>query len=115
MKRFNLVIALIVIGAYLGMGTVALAADGNNGKAGLKSGISMITDAGAGKLGGTIGAGLAAIGAGIGIGRVGAGACEGIARQPEAGGRVFTSMIITAAMIEGVALFAIVVGILASL
>ncbi len=114
MNKGNLVMAMILVFVYLGMGTVALAAD-DGGTGVQKEGTVLLTNAGAGKIGGTIGAGLAAIGAGIGIGRVGAGACEGLARQPEVGGRIFTSMIITAAMIEGVALFAIVVGILASL
>lgn len=55
-----------------------------------------------------IGAGLAIIGAGIGIGRIGGSTVESIARQPEASGAMFTPMIITAAMIEGVAFFAII-------
>ena len=54
-----------------------------------------------------IGAALAAIGAGIGIGRVGGSMVEAIARQPEAAGQMFIPMIVTAAMIEGAALFAI--------
>lgn len=62
-----------------------------------------------GKAGAGIGAGLAAIGAGIGIGNIGKGAVEAIARQPEAGGDIRTNMILTAAFVEGVALFAIVV------
>ncbi|MDR0231851.1 MAG: ATP synthase F0 subunit C [Dysgonamonadaceae bacterium] len=65
--------------------------------------------AGIGKLGAAIGAGLAAIGAGIGIGKIGGSAMEGIARQPEAGGDIRMSMIIAAALVEGAALFAIVV------
>ena len=56
-----------------------------------------------------IGAGLAVIGAGIGIGRIGGSAMDAIARQPEAGGKIQTAMIIAAALIEGAALFAIVV------
>ena len=59
-----------------------------------------------------IGAGLAVIGAGIGIGKIGAGACEATARQPEMGGRIFVNMILTAALVEGVALFGVVVGFL---
>ncbi|RMH15568.1 MAG: ATP synthase F0 subunit C [Acidobacteria bacterium] len=59
------------------------------------------TDAGSlGKLGGPIGAGLAVIGGGIGIGRIGGSAVEAMARQPEMADRIFTAMIITAAMIE---------------
>ena len=57
-------------------------------------------------------AGLAVIGAGIGIGKIGAGACEATARQPEMGGRIFVNMILTAALVEGVALFGVVVGFL---
>ena len=67
------------------------------------------------ELGGALGAGLAVVGGGAGIGRVGASAVESIARQPEAGGRINMAMIITAAMIEGATLFAVVVGLLAVL
>jgi len=58
---------------------------------------------------GAIGAGLAVIGAGIGIGQIGGKAVEGIARQPEAASKIQTNMIIAAALVEGVALFAVVV------
>ncbi len=64
------------------------------------------------KLGAAIGAGLAAIGAGIGIGRVGGSAVEAIARQPEVSGEIRTNMILAAALVEGVALLAIVVSLL---
>ena len=60
-------------------------------------------------LGACIGAGLAAIGGGLGVGRIGGGMVESIARQPEAAGAMFAPMIITAAMVEGGMLFAIVV------
>ena len=60
-------------------------------------------------LGAGIGAGIVALGAGLGIGKIGGSAMESIARQPEAGGKVQTAMIISAALIEGAALFAIVV------
>ena len=61
---------------------------------------------------GAIGAGLAAIGAGIGIGMIGGKAADGVARQPEAGADIRTNMLLTAAFVEGAALFAIVVGLL---
>lgn len=61
------------------------------------------------KLGATVGVGLAAIGAGIGIGLIGKGAVEAIGRQPSAAGDIRTSMLIMGALVEGVALFAIVV------
>ena len=66
-----------------------------------------------GKLGAAIGAGLAAIGAGLGIGKIGGSAMEAIARQPEASNDIRTNMIIIAALVEGVALFAVVVCFLA--
>jgi len=59
-----------------------------------------------------IGAGLAAIGAGIGIGQIGKGAVEGIARQPEAANEIRSNMIVAAAFVEAVALFAVVVALL---
>lgn len=55
-----------------------------------------------------IAAGLAVLGAGLGIGKIGAAAMEGIARQPEAASKIQTAMIISAALIEGVALFGVV-------
>jgi F-type H+-transporting ATPase subunit c len=64
-------------------------------------------------MGGAIGAGLSAIGAGIGIGKIGGSAMEGVARQPEAAGKIQSMMIIIAALIEAVALFGVVVGFLA--
>lgn len=63
-------------------------------------------------LGAGIGLGLAVIGAGIGIGQIGAGATQAIARQPEAAGTIASNAIILAALIEGVALFALVIAIL---
>ena len=66
-----------------------------------------------GKLGAAIGAAIAVIGASMGIGKIGASAMEAIARQPEAANDIRMSMIIIAALMEGVALFAIVVCFLA--
>jgi F-type H+-transporting ATPase subunit c len=66
-------------------------------------------------LGAGIGAGLAVIGAGIGIGRIGGSATEGMARQPEIAGTIQTGALILAALVEGAALFAIVVTLLISL
>lgn len=61
------------------------------------------------KMGAGIGAGIATIGAGLGIGLIGKGAMEAIARQPESVGDIRSNMIVAAALIEGVAFFAIVV------
>ncbi len=60
-------------------------------------------------IGACFGAGVAAIGAGIGIGKIGSSAMEAIARQPEAAGDIRSNMIVIAALVEGVALFAVVV------
>ena len=64
-------------------------------------------------MGAALGAGLAAIGAGLGIGKIGQSAMEAIARQPEAAGDIRSNMIVIAALIEGVALFAVIVSALA--
>lgn len=69
--------------------------------------------AGFAKLGAAVGAGIAAIGAGIGIGRIGGSAMEAIGRQPEAAGDIRSNMIIAAALVEGAAMLAIIVAILA--
>ena len=68
-----------------------------------------IDDKGLGMLGGVIGCGLIVIGAASGIGNLAGKATEAIARQPEVGGRIFTTMIIAAALIEGVTLFALII------
>ena len=64
-------------------------------------------------LGASIGAAVAAIGAGIGIGKIGAAAMEAIARQPESAGDIRSIMIVIAALVEGVSLFAVIVCLLA--
>jgi F-type H+-transporting ATPase subunit c len=76
---------------------------------------TFLTGQGAAWLGGSIGAGLAIMGGAAGIGRIGGSAVESMARQPGAAGQISTAMIITAAMIEGATLFAVVVGMLAVL
>ena len=67
-----------------------------------------------GAMGYGVGMGLAVIGAGLGIGRIGGSAVESIARQPEAAGQITTGMLLTAAFVEGAALFAVVVALLAA-
>ncbi len=71
--------------------------------------------AGLAKMGAALGAGIAAVGAGIGIGRIGGSAMEAIGRQPEAAGDIRTNMIIVSALIEGVALFGVIIALLAVL
>jgi F-type H+-transporting ATPase subunit c len=73
----------------------------------------MLVADGTAKAGGALGAGLAVLGAGIGIGQIGKSALESIARQPEASGDIRANMILTAALVEGAALFAIIVSFLA--
>ena len=75
---------------------------------------TMIGDKGLIAIGAGIGAGLCVIGGGKGIGNLAGHAMEGIARQPEAGGRIGTNMIIAAALIEGFTFFALVVCLLIS-
>ena len=74
-----------------------------------------LDDNGLGKLGGLRGCGLIVMGSARGIGNVAGMATEAIARQPEAGGRIFTIMIIGAALFEGVTLFALIICLLAVL
>jgi F-type H+-transporting ATPase subunit c len=76
---------------------------------------TFLTSNGAAWLGGAVGAGLAIMGGAAGIGRIGGSAVESMARQPAAAGQISTAMIITAAMIEGATLFAVVVGMMAVL
>ncbi len=98
-KKFaKLSLMMVVAGLALMIAPAALAQDGGYD--------------GVGDLAGPIGAGLAVIGAGLGIGRIGGSATEAIARQPEMAGQIQTAMLITAALIEGVALFAAVIGLM---
>ena len=73
---------------------------------------TLLAAEGVAKLGAAVGAGLAAIGAGLGIGKIGGQAMDAMARQPEVMNKLFTNMIVAAALIEGVALFAAVIAVL---
>ncbi|MBO6495044.1 MAG: ATP synthase F0 subunit C [Roseivirga sp.] len=70
--------------------------------------LAILLSAGIALLGAAIGAGLVAIGAALGIGKIGAAAMEGMARQPEAAGKLQSGMLIIAALIEVIALFGVV-------
>jgi len=107
-KLSKLALMLTVLGLAFLFTPAAFAAEGA-AEAGAASGNALAN------LGGAIGAGLAVIGAGIGIGRVGGSAVESMARQPEVAGQINTAMIVTAAMIEGAALFAVLGGFLAAI
>ncbi|MCB0794625.1 MAG: ATP synthase F0 subunit C [Flavobacteriales bacterium] len=74
--------------------------------------ISVLLDLGVGYGIAALGAGLAALGAGVGIGRIGGDAVQAMARQPEAMNDLRANMILTAALVEGAAFFAMVVGLL---
>ncbi len=73
------------------------------------SSILLLAADGLALMGAGIGAGIVALGAGLGIGKIGGSAMESIARQPEASGKIQTAMIISAALIEGVALFGVII------
>ena len=75
--------------------------------------LSLLLAAEVAKLGAAVGAGLAAIGAGLGIGRIGGQAMDAMARQPEKMSQLQQSMIIAAALVEGVAFFAVIIAVLA--
>ena len=75
----------------------------------LAEGTQLFGDMGLVALGAGLGAGLITMGAAKGIGHLAGEAFAGMARQPEAGGRIFTSLIIAAALIEGFTFFALVV------
>lgn len=107
MKKMSAKLALILIalGTTMIFTSNAMAAPGD---AAAHDAATFLTTSGAGKLGAAIGAGLAIIGGGAGIGRIGGSAVESMARQPEVAGTISTAMIITAAMIEGATLFAVV-------
>lgn len=77
--------------------------------------LNLLMEAGMGQGLAGIGAGIAAIGAGIGVGRIGGSALEGMARQPEAAGDLRSNMIVAAALVEGVALFAVIICLLVAL
>ena len=107
-KYSKVVLTLMFAGMVLMFAPAAsFAAEGEVG--------TMLTTDGAKKMGGALGAGLVVIGGGLGIGRIGASAVESIARQPEAAGQISTAMLLTAAFIEGAALFGVIVGLLAVL
>ncbi len=114
-KMATLALALMATGMLLMLVPTPAAAQADEGVSTAPVEHTLITTDGARKLGGAIGAGLALIGGAAGIGRIGAAAVESIARQPQANGQISTAMIITAALIEGAMLFAVIVGLLAVL
>ena len=118
MRRYGKLALVLVIAGLVTLSASAAFAAGEGDPAPGENAVAaekIIHSAGLAKLGGAIGAGLAIIGGAAGIGRIGQGATESMARQPEMAGSINTAMIITAAMIEGATLFAVVVGLLSVL
>jgi F-type H+-transporting ATPase subunit c len=115
-KRFSkIALGLIAAGLVLMVAPAAFAAETPAEAGAAIDNATFLTTDGARKLGGAIGAGLVIMGGAAGIGRIGGSAVESIARQPEVAGQINTAMIITAALIEGATLFAVVVTLLAVL
>jgi F-type H+-transporting ATPase subunit c len=108
-KRYSkIALVLMVFGLALLLAPAAHAQEAGEGS-------YFLTSEGAAKLGGAIGAGLVIMGGAAGVARIGGSAVESMARQPEVAGQINTAMIITAAMVEGATLFAVVVALLAVL
>ena len=105
-KHAKVVLALMAIGTLLMVASPAVAQTEHGGEAATLNS-SIFPGKTATNLGGAIGAGLAVMGGAAGIGRIGGSAVESMARQPEAHGNISMAMIITAAMIEGATLFAV--------
>ncbi len=108
--RSWIALGLITLGLGL-MGADAALAQGMHAEETVAA--PVFGDPGLKALGAGIGAGLVVMGGAAGIGRIGGSAVESMARQPEAAGTINTAMLITAAMIEGATLFAVVVALLA--
>ena len=114
-KRIGwMTLALIAAGHVFMAASPAAAQEGEHG-VGAAASSPVFPGVTAANLGGAIGAGLAVMGGAAGIGRIGGSAVESMARQPEAQGSISTAMIITAAMIEGATLFAVLGGFIAAI
>ena len=113
-RRATAALSLITAGLVLTVASPAMAQE-PAAEAGVSAGSAVFPGKTAANLGGAIGAGLAVMGGAAGIGRIGGSAVESMARQPEASGSISTAMIITAAMIEGATLFAVLACFLAAI
>lgn len=111
-SRTLFALSCMLLGFGLMAADVARAQDHGDASHGM-SAAPLFGDAGLKGLGAGIGAGLVVMGGAAGVGRIGGSAVESMARQPEAAGTINTAMLITAAMIEGATLFAVVVCMLA--
>jgi len=106
-KLAKVALVLMLVGSALVIAAPALAQEHEEGEASVAAKGSFFPGKTAANLGGAIGAGLVVMGGAAGIGRIGSSAVESMARQPEASGSINIAMIITAAMIEGATLFAV--------
>lgn len=108
MRLFLIALAML---ATFGLTSTVMAAEEPSAEVAVAGESSWVFPAGAATaaIGASIGAGIIVLGAARGIGNIGASAVEAIARQPEAGGRIFTAMLISAALIEGFTFFALLV------
>ena len=113
MKKATAIVGLTMIVLGLLGTSAALAADTPADHGTAAKAAPIFGDPGLKAIGAGIGAGLVVMGGAAGIGRIGGSAVESMARQPEAAGTINTAMLITAAMIEGATLFAVVVALLA--
>ncbi len=110
-KRTCRIMLVLIVMGYILIGTSSMALAQEESSNGFSTGL--FDARGAAAFGATIGAGLVIIGGAKGISRIGGSAVESMARQPEASGSINVAMIITAAMIEGATLFAVIVCLLA--
>ncbi len=95
--------------------SAAMAAETPAGDAPVTAGVSIPPDSFGAKFGAALGAGVVVFGAAKGIGNIGSSAVESMARQPEAAGSISGAMLLSCALIEGVALFGVVVTLLIAL
>ena len=117
MSKYLLMIALAAgFVAFAGSPAWAQTAESDHADAAVQEAAGMLggKTPGLALIGLGLGVGLAVMGGARGIGNIGSSAVESIARQPEAGGRIFTSMLIAAALIEGFTFFALLIPFLAS-
>ena len=112
-RAARLALLMIVMGFV--MMFAAVPAHAQNTAPGAAEASYFLTTEGASSLGAAIGAGLVIMGGAAGIGRIGGSAVESMARQPEAAGQINGAMILTAALIEGATLFAVIVCLMAVL
>lgn len=105
-RNLTVVLVIAVMFSFVASAQAAAESPATDAKEGVSAGsyAQML-----GVLGGLLGSGIIVFGASMGISRIASGATEAIARQPEAGGRIFTSMVIAASLIEGIAFFGLIV------